>query len=653
MSEHTVKPLIRQAQPLPLGAYEVQGGVRFAVDVTDSSEKTFLKIMEQGTGKKLFEICMNDYPACGNVCGIYVSGLKAGRICYQYVRNNMVIEDTYGMKLHEGNTWGSFKPVEERAVYEPWRDTFSWEDDRHPEIPYHEMILYKLHVRGFTRHPSSKVRHKGTFLGISEKAGYFRELGVNGLVLMPVVDFPEVKVRELPPSLLPHALLPSTPESQRLQNLSMLSRMSGNREPETYLNCWGYGKAQFFAPKASFAHNNCVAEFCTMVRELHKNGIEVILELLFDDRTPQGAILDCLRHWVLHYHVDGFWVNSEIVPVEMAAKDPLLAGIKWISSGMDPSRIYGKKIPVKKYLASADDSFQNTMRCFLKGDENCMSDFVYHNTSSQTQQGAVHYITTNNGFTLADLVAYDTKHNEDNGEDNKDGTDYNNSWNCGAEGKTRRRKVLALRCRQMYNAMVLLIFQQGTPMIYGGDEFGNSQQGNNNAYCQDNEIFWLNWRDLKKNCRQYEFVKGLLALRAAHPILHPEKPFRQMDYLSCGFPDLSLHGQHPWKANFDWDSRYIGIMYCGKYARRNGKEDTSFYFAYNMHWEAKEIFLPVLSKKQRWEKIMDTFYEEPWKVNDAQENQLEEETPFEEDVIIQGRSIQIYMSVDHGKKTIS
>ena len=156
-----------------------------------------------------------------------------------------------------------------------------------------------------------------------------------------------------------------------------------------------------------------------MVRELHKNGIEVILELLFDDSTPSGAILDCLRHWVLYYHVDGFWVNSEIVPVEMAAKDPLLAGIKLISSGIDPSRIYGKKIPAKKCLASADDSFQNTMRCFLKGDENCMSSFVYHNTSSQTQQGTVHYITTNNGFTLADLVSYDTKHNEDNGEDNK------------------------------------------------------------------------------------------------------------------------------------------------------------------------------------------------------------------------------------------
>ena len=250
MSEHTVKPLIRQAQPLPLGAYEVQGGIRFAVDVTDSGEKTTLRIMEQSTDEILCEICMNDYPACGNVCAVYVGGFKAGRIYYQYVRNGMVIEDIYGMKLHGGNTWGIFKPTEERAVYEPWRNTFSWGDDRHPAIPYHEMVLYKLHVRGFTKHSSSKVRHKGTFLGISEKADYFKDLGVNSLVLMPVADFPEVKVRELPPSLLPPTLLQSTLESDRLQDLSMLSSMSGNREPKTYLNCWGYGKAQFFCAKS-------------------------------------------------------------------------------------------------------------------------------------------------------------------------------------------------------------------------------------------------------------------------------------------------------------------------------------------------------------------------------------------------------------------
>lgn len=645
MSKNTVKPEIKQAQPLPLGAREVLGGVRFSVDVTNSKEKTFLLVMDQSTGEKIYEICMNDYQACGNVCAVFISGLKAGRIYYQYMRAGEVVEDFYGMKLYGGNTWGIFRPMEERAVYEPWKSSFSWDEDRRPQIPFHELVMYKLHVRGFSVHPSSRVRHKGTFLGISEKADYFKELGVNALVLMPAVDFPEVKVRELPPALLPPTLVQATLESQRLQDLTMLSSMSGSKEPETYLNCWGYGKSQFFAPKASFAYKNCVSEFCMMVQALHKNGIEVIMEMLFDDSMPQGAVLDCLRHWVQNYHVDGFWLNREIVPVEMAAKDPLLAGVKLISSGFDLQRIYGKRIPIKKSLASADDGFQNTMRCFLKGDENCLSAFVHQNMQNDVQQASIHYITTNNGFTLADLVSYDDKHNEANGEDNRDGTDYNNSWNCGAEGTTRKRKVLALRRRQMYNAMVFLIFQQGTPMIYSGDEFCNSQQGNNNAYCQDNEVFWLNWRDLKKNQKHFLFVKGLLELRAAHPILHPEKPFRQMDYLSCGFPDLSIHGPHPWKASYDRESRYVGIMYCGKYARKNGQEDRSFYFAYNMHWEAQEFSLPVLPKGQRWEKIADTFYEEPWNVEDAQNQTVP-------DCVVQGRSIQIYMSVAYEKTTI-
>ena len=650
MSEHTEKIQIKQAQPLPLGAWAEDGGIRFSVDVTDSTQKTRLVIRRKGTKERVCEVVMNEYPACGNICAVFIRGLPRQRIYYQYVRGQEIVEDIYGMKLYGSRKYGVFKTLEERAAYEPFKDRFDWEGDARPSIAWHEMVMYKLHVRGFSRHPSSGISHKGTFVGIAEKIPYFKELGVNALVLMPVVDFAEMQARKLPRAKLPPTILSSTQNSSKSQDIAMLSSMAGNDTPKLYTNCWGYGEAQFFAPKGAYAAGDARTEFCAMVRELHSNGIEVILELLFPETMAAGAILDCLRHWAMHYHVDGFWLNREIAPMEMAATDPMLSGVKLICGGFDTSRIYGKKIPAVKRLAYAGDGFQNTMRCFLKGDGNCLDAFVRESTFVDVQQGAVHYITSNNGFTLADLVSYNDKHNESNGEENRDGSDYNLSWNCGAEGRTRSKKVMELRRRQRYNAMLLLLLSSGTPMIYGGDEFGNSQQGNNNAYCQDNEQFWLNWRELKKNKELFEFVKSAVKLRQSHPVLSPAKPFRQMDYLSCGFPDLSVHGHQPWKASFGSEDRYIGLMYCGKYAHFNGHEDNSFYIAYNMHWEWGDIDLPVLQKGQKWEKIADTFYKESFKW----EKEADAAAPDISGAAapaqyrIAPRSIQIYMSVEAG-----
>lgn len=638
MSEQTVKIEMLKAQPLPLGAYATHLGIRFAVDVTNSAEKTVLSICRKNTDEVICEIVMNDYPACGSICAVLVRGLRADWIYYRYTRGKEAVEDIYGMKLYGSRRFGVFKTLEERAVYEPFRACFSWEGDVNPAIPYNELVMYKLHVRGFTRHGSSGISHKGTFLGIGEKLPYLKELGVNALVLMPVADFPEMRAKTLPATSLPVTVLPMM-ESGRRQDISMLSSMAGYGEPELYMNCWGYGEAQFFAPKAAYASKDARAEFCQMVRLLHDNGIEVILELLFPDTMAPGVIIDCLRHWVMNYHVDGFLFNREVVPAEMAATDPVLSGIKLICSGFDTGKIYGKKIPARICLGSMGDSFQNTMRCFLKGDGHCLEAFIRESLSSDPCQAPVHYITSQNGFTLADLVAYNDKHNEDNGEDNKDGANDNHSWNCGAEGKTRSRKVLRLRRRQMYNAMLMLLFSQGTPMLYSGDEFGNSQKGNNNAYCHDNDVFWLNWRDLKKNRALFDFVKAAIALRQSHPVLHPGKPYRQTDYLSCGFPDLSLHGHHPWKVSFGEENRYIGMMYCGKYARVGGHEDQSFYFAYNMHWEPARVSLPVLPKGQVWKKLVDTWYEMPFAWDGECEDTLD-------DGEIAPRSIQIFMSAE-------
>ena len=232
---------------------------------------------------------------------------------------------------------------------------------------------------------------------------------------------------------------------------------------------------------------------------------------------------------------------------------------------------------------------------------------LYHMRHIPDQAGAIHYISNYYGFTLADLVSYDRKHNEHNGEENRDGNDYNCSWNCGEEGAARRKRTRQLRLRQMKNAMCLLLFSQSTPLLFMGDEFGNSQKGNNNPYCQDNAITWLDWEQGKKNKEILDFWKKLVAFRREHPILHPAKELRLMDYLACGYPDLSYHGQNAWQPRTDGCFRHIGIMFCGKYAQREEKSDDTFlYLAMNMDWVGQELALPKLPKGMEWTKAFST-----------------------------------------------
>lgn len=624
---------IKPAPALPLGATVTHKGIRFSLALPDNGTDICLNIMNRADHELMCRICMNDYPAGGRVAAVLVSGLRADRICYQYVdsHSRTVVADPYAGLVHGAKAFGTWQPAIERLIYEPGAFRFDWEQDAPPRVPYDSMILYKLHVRGFTMHPSSKVRHRGTFGAIIEKIPYLKELGINAIEFMPVMDFPEVaenpssvRDRRPLPSYVPSgtaaAVIAASAEVSRINGSgladgtaaadirpnSLSGPADGVSAPKTHMNYWGYGEAQFFAPKAAYAHKDPRTEFCAMVKALHAQGIEVILEMLFVAGTPQSQILDCLRHWVINYHVDGFHVNSEIVSMDMAATDPLLAEIKLMSSAIDAERIYSRNTPSYLRLATANDAFQNTMRCFLKGDGHCIQTFMDYNTGRAPLLPSVNYITTNNGFTLADLVSFNEKHNEANGEDNRDGSDYNNSWNCGAEGQTRSRKIRALRRRQVLNAMTLLIFQQGVPMLYAGDEFANSQQGNNNAYCQDNEISWLNWNDPKKNRQLFEYVQALIRLRREHPILHPQKPFRTYDYLNCGIPDLSFHGKNPWYPEYDGDTRYVGVMYCGRYARVDGKDDDTFYFAYNMHWEPASVALPSASRGLCWQTWLNT-----------------------------------------------
>ena len=409
-------------------------------------------------------------------------------------------------------------------------DTFDWGKSQFPHLKKEDVIAYSLHVRGFTKHSSSGVAHKGTFDGVTEKLPYLQKLGINQIHLMPVYEFDE---------------------NQR------------------HVNYWGYGKAYFFAPKASYAAGDPVNEMKSLVRQMHLAGIEVILEMPFTEGTTFSLILDCLRYWVMQYHVDGFIVNPYICNPDELAKDPVLA---------------------KSKILKKEDGFQNVMRRFLKGDEGMIQDVICQLKNQDTQ--LYNYIASHNGFTLCDVVSYDGKHNEANGENNLDGPDYNYSWNCGAEGNSRKKAVNELRKNQIFNAFFLLLFAQGMPCILSGDEFMNTQKGNNNAYCQDNLISWLDWNQLSRQEELYTFVCRLIALRKACMKQIAKKSEDTMG--RSGIPQISYHGEDAWQMPAGRASRQLGVFY------HEESTEKDFYIAYNMHWLSHSFALPSLPKGMEW-----------------------------------------------------
>jgi len=569
--------IIEKGSPLPLGITKNEDCINFSISIPGNADVKLVLIGKQSK-VVLTTIDMKPYLSVGSIYALCIKNLDYNQCFYGFKVNDELIEDIYAKSPSAMRKWGEAKEPFDKFLYNFYFDEYQWEGDAPLELPYHELIMYKLHVRGFTKHSSSKVKSKGTFCGIMEKIPYLKELGINCIELMPVVDFDEIAIQS---------------NSVGLEEVPM--------------NYWGYGKAGYLTPKAAYAKGESPnRELKDLIKKLHQNGIEIVLELLFYQDMSCYDCLEILKSWVLEYHIDGFHVNEGIVPIELAAKDPVLNRTKIMCREFDYEKIYGSNTPDLKHLAQYNDDFLVTMRRFLKGDNDMVNLFAYHIRRNDERFGSINYITNNNGFTLMDLVSYNEKHNEANMEDNKDGTDYNYSWNCGYEGATRRKKVSDLRKKQIKNAFAYLIFNQGTPLIYAGDEFGNSQKGNNNAYCQDNEISWLNWNDLKRNRDIFEFVKALISIRKNHPILHPAKAFRMMDYLSCGYPDLSFHGIRPWYPDLKPSSHVLGMMYCGKYTGKEGEDDAYFYMAYNMHWEPHQFNLPSLPKKLKWQLLICT-----------------------------------------------
>ncbi len=569
-----------------MGLTRTDGGIHVSAVAAAKACSLLLFVKEDKNGKeaRFREVRNIPFPEEGKTGHVWSMTLNGAfdDLYYAFEADGKRFSDPYGRSFAGRERWGRLSHAKRLLLSPVAEPEFDWQGDRPLHIPYEDCIVYRAHVRGLTKHASSGTEHRGTFRGVVDKIPYFKELGITTLELLPPVEFQEV-------------MMPENVEGNPY----------GMCEPTGRLNYWGYAKAGMFAPKASYADpgTNPVTEFKYMVRELHKAGLEVVPELYFSGKEVPEFVLETVRFWVREYHVDGIHLTG-YAPTVLLAKDPYLADTKlWALSWEAEKPAAGEK----KHLGEYNDGFLIDMRRALKGDEEQMSSLIYRNRRNPAETGVLNFMAGTNGFTMMDMVSYDQKHNEANGENNRDGSDYNYSWNCGAEGHVRKKKIQELRSRQLRNAMLLLFLSQGTPVLLAGDEFGNSQNGNNNAYCQDNEISWLNWNLNKWDQALLDFVKHVIAFRKAHPVFHMKQEPRVMDYLACGHPDISYHGVNAWQPEFENFRRQIGILYCGAYAKKpNGENDDFFFVIFNMHWEPHSFALPNLPKNLVWSLAFDT-----------------------------------------------
>jgi glycogen operon protein len=675
---------LRRGKPFPFGATLVPGGVNFSIFSSHATACT-LVLFQKSAKQPLVEIPFPDEFRIGDVYCMVVFNLDYENLEYGYRMDGpfdpkaghwfdkrKILLDPYAKIIAGRNVWG--EPPDWNDCYQHRAriafDDFDWESDRPLEIPPEDLIIYEMHPRGFTRHPSSGVKHPGTFAGIREKIPYLKALGINAVELMPVFEFDEF-------------------ENSRSHPIT----------GEMLLNYWGYSSVGFFAPKAGYAATGKFGmqgdEFKTLIKDLHKNGIEVILDVVFNHTaegneygpyisfrgidnktyymlTPEGyyfnfsgcgntlncnnpivrnIVLDCLRYWASEYHIDGFrfdlaailgrdpWGFPLANPplLETLAFDPILAKCKLIAEAWDAGGLYQVgSFPAFGRWAEWNGKYRDSIRKFLKGDGNVGelaqrlqgSPDLYAATG-RPPSTSINFITAHDGFTLADWVSYNHKHNEANGEYNCDGSDDNYSWNCGAEGTTEDPNINALRSRQMRNAIALLMVSQGLPMLLMGDEVGRSQNGNNNTYCHDSELTWFNWELAEKKPHFLRFVKHCIAFRKAHPILRNRRHFWNRDYVGSGYADITWHGTQAWKADWSDTCRTLAFMLCGKHAREGTVEDNYLYVAANAHFHPLWFELPRLPLGMHWHVFANTAClppEDSWEL--GTETVIENQTRF-------------------------
>lgn len=629
---------LTQGTPYPLGLSFNGNGTNFAVASSPSKELT-LCLFTPGSPQPIHEIPLPaETHKTGDVWHICIANLDPD-LLYAYKTTStegaspLYLLDPYAKEIATSNEWRGNKKAHELQPYRPLGRIsppvpFDWENDTPPNIPANELIIYEMHVRGFTKHPSSQTKHPGTFLGVIEKIPYLLDLGVNAVELLPVHEFDEAEYVRTHPNFKPLS------------------------------NFWGYSTINFFSPMNRYAvstkRGDAINEFKTMVRELHKNRIEVILDVVFN-HTGEGdkfgpvysfkgldnsayymldenggysnysgcgnsfnanylvaleLIIDSLRYWVAEMHVDGFRFDlasaltrrpdgQPIDPaplIQAITSDPVLSKVKLIAEPWDAAGLYqvGKFAPETPRWAEWNGKYRDCMRKFIKGmpwmsgefaTRICGSQDLYH---ARGPCNSINFVTCHDGFSLADLVSYNNKHNLSNGENNQDGSGDNESWNCGIEGPTNNQKITALRERQMKNYHLALMISQGIPMLNMGDEYGHTKSGNNNTWCQDNELNWFLWDQLHNNAAMYRFFKLMIKFRKDHPFLS------RTTFLTGH--DVDWHGI---QANQpEWNSNIPLVAFTLK----SKGNDRDLYIAFNAQNHAQTIELPnpPYSKKWRW-----------------------------------------------------
>lgn len=526
----------------------------------------------------------------GSLRSVCVLNLDYREYDYNYEIDGRVLLDPYARKIVGREVWYDPKRIEKSEMVRSGFDfsLFHWKEEKRPKIKNQDMILYKLHVRGFTMDTAAK--NKGTFAALQKKIPYLKELGVTSVELMPVYEFEEIyrDKKEVLPAYVKE------------------KKKSKKNETSAKVNFWGYARGSYFAPKASFAASEKASfELKKLIQALHNNGMECIMEMFFPKEVNANEVIDALHYWVLQYHVDGFHLQGENVPISVITQDLLLRQTKLFYLWFDEATV--ARDGERDHLYFYNDEFMYPIRRMLCGRDASLYEFTNQMRKQQANASYINYICDNNGFTLADLFSYSEKHNEENGEKNTDGSDWSYSFNCGAEGSTKKKYILDMRRRLAKNAIVALCFSQGIPLIFSGDEFGNSQNGNNNAYCQDNEIGWVNWKKKDSNRELYNFTKAIIRFRKEHPVIHLPEPMQMCDYNGSGFPDLSYHGEDAWLAGFESSRQAVGLLYGGSYAlREDGTEDDNVYVAFNFHLTGKRLALPAQKKEKNWYRVIDT-----------------------------------------------
>ncbi len=473
---------------------------------------------------------------------------------------------------------------------------FKWKKDKFPQVPKEDMVVYKLHARGFSMGMRGNNAKRGKVGAIEHRLDDLKQMGITTLLFMPLYEFEE---------------------------FLLLDANKEQKQPKAQLNYWGYTQGSYFAPKASYLRENNPDELKHLILKMHQRDMEIILEFYFSQNVNPLFILKVLRYWREEYHIDGFRIIGSPQGARLAALDDGLCGCKLFYDEF-PEDFAQDKQRFGPELFAYNDRFLYEARKLLNHQGGNIYEIACQMRRQQARQGFVNFIAENNGFTLWDVFSYEYKHNELNEEDNLDGNPWNFSTNCGQEGFSRKRPVLDLRKRMVKNALTVLFFAQGVPMVWMGDECGNSQNGNNNAYCQDNEVGWKDWKNNMTSRQITDYVRELARLRKEFPMLRSPNPYRMLDYENLGCPDLSYHSDGGWKIDFDMNRSFVGMFYAGEYV--HAKE--SIYIAYNFQYSTQKFALPG---NMEWKLLLDTsqeqsVLEEPKMVGRVQEYRVREQS---------------------------